>query len=90
METVILKIERDIEGLLTLNIDDEVAWEIADEFRNQILNELQRHLGAEQSEEFDPMIHEAIRKIRLSIDSSKLDEDSIHRPPVLRLVKKKE
>lgn len=81
MEKVIFSIESDVEGLLIVSIDDEVAWEVSDEFKTQILENLENHLGGDYSDEFDPIILNAIKTIKSCIKSSDLEdiEPPIHR-----------
>ena len=56
-----IKIIRDVEEMLTLQIEDEplegAAWEISEEFRNALMKELKAHLGGE----FDMIITTAIQ-----------------------------
>lgn len=61
-EEKILKIVKDCEGKLTVHVN-EVAWLASVELEKLILKELNEHLGGEFSDEFDPMIHEAIETI---------------------------
>lgn len=81
MKKTILKIKEDVFGVLIATINDEVGWEVSDELKNLLLKELGNQLGGQFSEEFDPLIHNAIDKIMSCIKSSDLDDDgpSIYR-----------
>ena len=59
----ILRIEKDVEGFLTVNINDAVAWPISDELKELILDECQQNLGGDFADEFDPIIQNAIDSI---------------------------
>ena len=61
-EEKILKMVKDSEGKLTVYVN-EVTWTASEELEKLILKELNEHLGEEFSDEFDPMIHEAIETI---------------------------
>jgi hypothetical protein len=61
-EETILKIVKDSEGKLAVHVN-KVAWTASEEIEKLILKELNEHLGEEFSDEFDPMIHEAIETI---------------------------
>ena len=61
-QETILKIVKDSEGKLVVHVN-EVAWLASDELEKLILKDLNEHLGEEFSDEFDPMIHEAIETI---------------------------
>ena len=78
MEETILKIDEDVEGLLIVSIDDEVAWEVSDKFKSILIEELKDHLGGDFSDEFDPLINNAIDKITACIKSSDLDYKGSH------------
>lgn len=78
MEKTILEIKKDIEGLLVVNINNEVAWEISDKFKNLLIEELQNHLGGDFSDELDPPIDDAINKIMSCIKSSDLEDNGPH------------
>jgi hypothetical protein len=84
MNEVIHTIEQDIEGLLVLVID-EVAWEVSDKLKALLLQELYGGLGGEFSEEFDPMIMNAINKINSCIKESDINGDD--EPPTIYRVK---
>ena len=64
----ILRIEKDVEGFLTVNINDTVAWPISDELRKLILDECQEHLGGDFADEFDPIIQKAIDNISSNLE----------------------
>ena len=74
MGKTILKIEKDEEGLLVVSID-EVDWEVSDKLKNLLLKDIKNHLGGEFSDEFDPKLHDAIKKIKSCIKSSSLDDN---------------
>lgn len=61
-DEAMLKIVKDSEGKLTVHVN-EVAWLASEELEKLILKELNEHLGGEFSDEFDPMIYEAIETI---------------------------
>jgi len=42
--TEILRIERDVEGLLVVNIKDEVAWHLSTPVRQALVTELRNHV----------------------------------------------
>lgn len=61
-EETILKIVKDNEGKLAVHVN-EMTWTASEEIEKLILKELNEHLGGEFSDEFDPMIYEAIEII---------------------------
>ena len=75
MEKIIFEIKKDVENLLVLNINDDVAWEVEQEFKDNLIHYLRSHIGNgdEYAGEFDPVILEAIDKIETCVKGSELE-----------------
>ncbi len=63
MQEGIITIAKDFDGRLVLSIMGEVTWQVSEELKAQILDELKSHQGGEFSDEFDPVIQDAIETI---------------------------
>lgn len=77
MENVIFEVKKDVDNLLVVSINNEVAWEVEQEFKDQLLQYLRSHIGngEEYADEFDPLILEAIDKIETCVKGSELGVD---------------